>query len=190
MTDPFTRSLGLAVPRLTANVVTISHDSPHHANFQGVGGGPRLIQGPGEYEIAGSMITGVGTPGERTGGELGKNTAYRYEMDDLELCHLGDLGKALTPDQIDALKDPDVLFLPVGGVCTVTPAEAAEIASQLEPRLIVPMHYALPGLSFNLEPVERFCREMGLVEINPQPRLAVTRSSLPETTTVVVLAKS
>ncbi|MCC7107201.1 MAG: MBL fold metallo-hydrolase [Chloroflexi bacterium] len=187
ITDPFDRSLGFNLNRLTASIVTVSHDSPNHSSVLTLPGDARVVRGPGEYEIGGASITGVATPGERGGAERTKNTAYRFELDDLTVCHLGDVGKTLNPDQIDALKDPDVLLLPVGGVCTVSPAEAAEIASQLEPKLIVPMHYGLSGLPIKLEPVDRFRREMGLEEIKTVQRLTVTRSSLPETTTVLLL---
>src|SRR5918999_5441245 len=101
------------------------------------------------------MIAGVATPGERlAGGGFGKNTAYLVELDDLTVCHLGDLGKTLTAEQIDALKDPDVLLIPAGGECTIGPAEVAEVVSQLEPKLVVPMHYALPGLPVKLESID------------------------------------
>jgi len=191
ITDPYGRSLGLSLGRQTAEIVTISHDSPSHNAAEAVVGQPRVVRGPGEYEIRGVMIAGLATPGERgPNGELGRNTAYAIGIDDLTICHLGDLGKTLTPEQIDALKDPDVLCIPVGGNCTLPPAEVVEVVSQLEPKLVLPMHYALPGVSLKLEPIERFCREMGVQEIRAQPKLTVTRGSLPDETTVVILEAS
>ncbi len=191
ITDPFDRSLGLTLGRQSADIVTISHDSPHHAAAEAISGSPRVLRGPGEYEVKGVMVTGVATPGEReAGGRHARNTAYAITIDDVVICHLGDLGKPLTPDQIEALKDPDVLLIPVGGHCTIGPAEVTEVISQLEPKLVVPMHYALPGLRVMLEPIDRFAREMGLEETRPQPRLSVTRSSVPEEATVVILEAS
>ena len=187
MTDPYGRSLGLTLGKQTANIVTVSHDTPNHAAVDAIGGDPRPVRGPGEYEIAGVMITGVATPGERAPGAHGKNTAYLIELDDLTVCHLGDLGKTLNAEQIEALKDPDVLLIPAGGECTISPTEAAEVVSQLEPKLVVPMHYALPGIAIKLDAVDRFCREMGAQEVRPQPKLTVTRSSLPDEATVVIL---
>jgi L-ascorbate metabolism protein UlaG (beta-lactamase superfamily) len=188
ITDPYERTLGLTLGRQSAEIVTISHDSPHHAASALIGGDPRVIRGPGEYEIRGVMITGVATPGERLGdGKHGRNTAYAISVDELNVCHLGDLGRTLNVDQIEALKDPDVLLIPVGGGCTIEPGQVAEVVSLLEPKLVVPMHYALDGLKVGLEAIDRFCREMGLQEIHPQARLSVTRSSLPDETTVVIL---
>ena len=188
ITDPFGRSLGLSLGRQTAEVVTVSHDSPNHSAVEAISGQPRVVRGPGEYEIGGAMIAGVATAGERSGKDQhGRNTAYAIEIDDLTVCHLGDLGKTLTPEQIEALKDPDMLLVPVGGLCTIAPGEVAEVVSQLEPKLVVPMHYALPGISLKLEPIDRFCREMGVTDTHTQPKLTVTRSSLPDETTVVIL---
>jgi L-ascorbate metabolism protein UlaG (beta-lactamase superfamily) len=188
ITDPYGRTLGLTLGRQNAEVVTVSHDSPNHSAVEAIGGQPRMVRGPGEYEIGGIMVTGVSTPGERSGGGTwGRNTAYAIEIDDLVVCHLGDLGKTLNPEQIEALKDPAVLLIPVGGHCTVSSAEVAEVVSQLEPKLVVPMHYALPGIGLDLDPIEPFCREMAVEETKAQPRLSVTRSSLPDETTVVLL---
>jgi L-ascorbate metabolism protein UlaG (beta-lactamase superfamily) len=187
ITDPYERSLGLNLGRQTAEIVTVSHDTPNHGATDQVVGQPRIVRGPGEYEIRGVMISGVSTAGERTPSGFSRNTAYAIEIDELLVCHLGDLGKTLTADQIEALKDADVLLVPVGGLCTVSPAEAAEVVSQLEPKLVVPMHYQVPGINLNLEPLDRFCREMGVEEVRTQPKLTVTRSSLPDETTVTVL---
>ena len=188
VTDPYDRSLGLNPGRQTADVVTISHDGPHHDASDQIGGNPRVIRGPGEYEISGVMITGVATPGERIGeGSFGRNTAFAITVDDIVICHLGDLGAKLNTEQIEALKDPDVLLIPAGGGCTLGLSDIAEVVSQLEPKLVVPMHYALSGVKVELESVERFCREMAVEEAHPQQRLAVTRSSLPDDTSVVLL---
>jgi L-ascorbate metabolism protein UlaG (beta-lactamase superfamily) len=129
----------------------------------------------------------VATPGERSPDGHGKNTAYLIHIDDLTVCHLGDLGRTLNSDQISALKDPDVLLIPAGGECTISPAEASEVVSQLEPKLVIPMHYALAGVQVKLGELDRFCREMGVQDVRPQAKLSVTRSGLPEEATVVVL---
>jgi len=191
VTDPFGRSLGLSIGKPSAEIVTISHDSPHHNAAELIGGNPRVVRGPGEYEVRGVMIAGVTTPGERgSDGQLGRNTAYAIQIDDLVICHLGDLGRTLNAEQVEALKDPDILLVPVGGLCTIAPAEVVEVVSQLEPKFIVPMHYAVPGVRLNLESIDRFCREMGVQEVRPQPKLTVTPSSLPDEATVCVLEAS
>lgn len=188
VTDPYDRSIGLTLPRVVANIVTVSHRDPHHSHVAAVAGQPHVIDGPGEYEVAATFITGVATYRDREKGRrLGKNTAYLMEIDDLVVCHLGDLGHLLAPDQIEALKDPDVLLVPVGGQCTLSGEEAAEVVSQLEPRIVVPMHYAIDRLKVQLDPVDRFCKEMAVDILETQTRLSVSKTSLPEQTTVVLL---
>jgi L-ascorbate metabolism protein UlaG (beta-lactamase superfamily) len=190
VTDPYDRSTGFPPLKLTADVVTISHAHPHHAHLEAVqpaGTRVRTVDGPGEYEMAGSLIEGVATfRDKQRGKELGKNTAYLIHLDDVSVCHLGALAHTLSSAQIEALKDADVLLVPVGGGTTLDASAAAEVVSQLEPRIVIPMYYGTPGQP--LESVERFCSELAVTDTTVQPRLQVTRSSLPDETRVVLLA--
>ncbi len=190
VTDPFDRSVG-SLGKLAADIVTLSHSHPGHSNRAGVSGEPRVVDGPGEYEIKGVVITGFRTYHDAEGGKTrGQNTAYLVEMDDLVVCHLGDLGHALNASQVEALSKVDVLMVPVGGVTTINASQAAEVISLIEPKIVVPMHYRTAGSSGGggeLDTVDRFCREMGTLNLAPQPKLMVTPSSLPEGTQVVLL---
>lgn len=116
-----------------------------------------------------------------------RNTAYIITIDDVTVCHLGDLAHVLTTDQIELMKDVNVLLVPVGGHCTIGAVEAVEVISQVEPQLVIPMHFATGTSTVELEGVERFLREMGMSQAEPQARLNVTRASLPGEPTVVVL---
>jgi L-ascorbate metabolism protein UlaG (beta-lactamase superfamily) len=189
VSDPYDRSTGFPNLKLTADVLTISHQHPHHANAAAVSAASdrlRQVDGPGEYEVAGSLIEGVRTYRDKQrGAALGKNTAYMIHLDDLSVCHLGGLAHTLSSSQIESLKDADVLLIPVGGGTVLDAAAAAEVVSQLEPRIVIPMYYGTP--SEPLDSVDRFCKEMAVTEIVPQARLTVTKSSLPEETRVVVL---
>jgi L-ascorbate metabolism protein UlaG (beta-lactamase superfamily) len=193
VTDPYS-SDGWQYPPLStqANVVTISNDHPHHSHASAVQA-QRLIRGPGEYELGGAMIFGVRTPRmtQPGDGHNAKNTAYAIQLDDLMICHLGDLGKALTTEQLAPLKDCDVVLVPVGGRCTISAAEAAAVVAQIEPKLIVPMHYATAETAgaLELDTVDKFCREMGAADLTPQARLNVTPTSLPAEPTVVLLER-
>ena len=200
VTDPYDRSVGLDIGRPTAHIVTVSHKHPDHANVAAVK--PLrdqifMIDGAGEYEVGGILIVGVRTYHDnKKGAELGKNTVYVIHMDDVVFCHLGDLGHELTTQQLDEIGNVDVLFIPVGSGETIGPTEAISIMSQLEPRIVVPMHYALPGQqSFTMElaPLEKFTHELGLKEIVAEEKLSVTSSNLPaegEETRVVVMKSS
>ena len=191
ITDPYSPTLGYSLGKPTAHIVTVSHQHPGHAYVQGIegiGGEPRLVTGPGEYEIGGVLLIGIATfhDGEK-GGKRGKNTAYLIELDEISVCHLGDLGHVLTAEQVEELDNVDVLLLPVGGVSTINAPMAAEIVRQLEPKVVIPMHYQTEALNRELEPVARFLKEIGVEQVTPQPKLVLTRSSLPANTQVFLL---
>ena len=188
ITDPYSPSLGYSLGKPTARIVTVSHQHEGHSYVQGIGGEPRLITRPGEYEISGVLIIGITTFHDAArGGKSGKNTVYLMEIDDIVVCHLGDLGHVLTIEQVEETGNVDVLLLPVGGVSTINAPMAAEVVRQLEPKVVVPMHYKTSALRWELEPVERFLKEIGVKQVEPQPKLSLTKSSLPVSTRVFLL---
>ncbi len=188
ITDPFSPQLGHSLGKINAPIVTISHNHPGHNYAEGVGGNPYVVRGPGEYEISDVLITGVASYHDnKRGQERGRNTIYVIHMDDLIICHLGDLGHILQEEQLEEVADADVLLIPIGGQNTINASQAAEVISQVEPHIIIPMDYQLPtGDAPN--PLDKFCREMGIEAINTQPKLTITRSSLPAETQVVILS--
>ena len=188
ITDPYPPGLGYSLGKPNARIVTVSHQHPGHSYVQGIGGEPKPVIGPGEYEIGGVLIIGIATFHDGEGGrKRGKNTAYLMEIDEISVCHLGDLGHVLTAEQVEELDNVDVLLLPVGGVSTINAPMAAEVVRQLEPKAVVPMHYKTSALSWELEPVARFLKEIGVKQVNSQPKLSLTRSSLPASTQVFLL---
>lgn len=197
LTDPYDRSVGIDIGKPTAHIVTLSHNHPDHTNTAAVKPMREklfTVEGPGEYEIGGVMISGVRTFHDKKKGEdLGRNTVYVIHMDDVVFCHLGDLGHELSTSQIDEIGTVDVLFIPVGGGETIGPPEAASVIGQLEPRLVVPMHYAQEGQqSFTVElgTLEAFLQEMGIKEHQAEEKLTVTNANLPaegEETKIVVM---
>lgn len=198
--DPYDRSVGLDIGKPAAHIVTVSHQHPDHANVAAVKPMRErifLIDGPGEYEVGGISVTGVRTFHDKhKGAERGGNTAYVIHMDDIVLCHLGDLGHELTTHQIDEIGNVDVLFIPVGGDETIGPAEAVSIISQIEPRIVIPMHYALNeqrSFEYDLASIDKFVHEVGLKEVNPEEKLNVTSNNLPseaEETRFVIMKPS
>ena len=188
ITDPYPPDLGYALGKPSASIVTVSHQHEGHSYVQGIGGEPRPVTRPGEYEISGVLIIGIATFHDREqGGNRGKNTVYVMEVDEISVCHLGDLGHVLTAEQVEEIDDVDVLLLPVGGTSTIDAPMAAEVVRQLEPKVVIPMHYKTQALSRGLEPVDRFLKEMGVKEVNPQPKLSLSRSNLPVSTQVFLL---
>jgi L-ascorbate metabolism protein UlaG (beta-lactamase superfamily) len=188
ITDPFPPDIGYSLGNPAANVATISHWHPSHSYYQGIKGEPRLVKGPGEYEIAGVLILGLATFHDSVKGQTrGKNTVYLMEIDGMAVCHLGDIGHILGDGAVEEMGNVDILMLPVGGVSTIGPAMAAEIIRKVEPKVVIPMHYKTPETSRDLEPVENFLKEMGMGQIEARPKLNISKSNLPAGTQVFLL---
>lgn len=190
VTDPPSKSTGYNIGKPTAGIVTISHDHAGHNNVKAVAGSPRIVEGPGEFEISGVLIMGIRTYHDaEKGQQLGKNTAYVFEMEGMLVCHLGDIGHVPTSDQVEELGGVDILLAPVGGGETIAASAAAETVSLLEPKLVIPMHYQTPAAKAKLDPIDRFLKEIGAPKAldERQPKLAVTKSTLPHETKVLVL---
>ncbi len=205
--DPFDPEFtGLKLPKdLISDVVLISHNHNDHNNSGAVksptGEEIMVFDKSGEYEVSGVVITGVPSfHDDKNGAERGANIIFHLMFDGLDLVHLGDLGQSkLTEEQLAQIGEVDILFIPVGSVYTINGKVASEIVSQLEPKIIVPIHYkpSLPsgdgkieGLKFELEGVESFLKEMGAENALSQPKLSISRDKLPEEPMVVVLSKS
>jgi L-ascorbate metabolism protein UlaG (beta-lactamase superfamily) len=193
--DPYDESFtGLPKLKIDADMVCASHSHQDHNNVSVVrpteeGQTPFLVSGPGEYEKKGVNIVGVASFHDEKEGEVrGLNTIYVATVDEVNIVHLGDLGqKKLSQDQIEELSACDVLLIPVGGVYTITASDAPDIIAQLEPKVIIPMHYKLPGLKFDLAPIDDFLKVMGKEGAQPVAKYSVTRDKLPEEPEVVVL---
>jgi L-ascorbate metabolism protein UlaG (beta-lactamase superfamily) len=187
VTDPYPPSIGLKLQRLDGDLVTVSHEHENH-NYTQVMRDAYEIRGPGEYEVAGVSVIGVPSFHDaEKGAKHGRNTIYLIEIDDVRVCHLGDLGHRLDDAEAEAISSPDVLLVPVGGNTAINAVQAAEVVRQLEPRFVVPMHYAIPGLKLQLDSLDRFLKEMAVTSAEPQPKLSVQASSGEYDTKVVVL---
>ena len=188
ITDPFDDSTGYRMGKVTANIVTVSHDHPGHNFASGVDGEPKVITGPGEYEIGGIFVYGVRTfHDSKKGEERGKNTSYLIEIDDVKICHLGDLGHVPTTTQLDEISDIDVLLIPVGGNSTIDASVAMEVVNIMTPTFVIPMHYKTDSEARELELPDKFLKEIGVKEIIPVPRLNVTKSTMPIDMQTVVM---
>ena len=188
ITDPYEKSIGLKLPRPRGDIVTISHNHAGHDNADGVAGNPKVINGPGEYEISGVFITGVQTyHDKRNGKDRGKNTVYAINIEGINVCHLGDLGHVPTQTQADEIGQVDILLVPVGGGNALNASDAAEVVSLFEPMIVIPMHYRVPDLSVKLDPVEKFIKEMGMKAPPPIESLNLKRDGLAKEMQIILL---
>lgn len=191
VTDPFAKDIGLTPPRMRADIVTITHGHPDHNNTESLGGNPFVITGPGEYEMGGVYIHGIETFHDtEQGASRGLNTIYTIGVEDLAIAHFGDFGEdGLRPETADELGNIDILMIPIGGTYTINAKQAAKIVKQLEPRFVIPMHYAVKGLSFKIDGVDSFLKEMGIGTVEPVEKFTIRKKDMgtEEKTEVVVL---
>ena len=186
LTDPPDPKSGHAIPKTEASVVTISHDHPGHGSLKSVGGEPVVLRSPGEYEMHECLLTGLASfHDEERGNARGKNTVFVIRIDGVVVCHLGDLGHSIDEAELEALGDVDVLLVPITGPeVNLTAAMAANVVHQFEPKVVVPMSFE-PEKKDGV--YKRFLQEMGVKDVQPVPKLSVTRANLPQELQVVVL---
>jgi L-ascorbate metabolism protein UlaG (beta-lactamase superfamily) len=155
VTDPFDpKFVGLKFPRQEADVVTISHSHQDHSFTELIDGEPLILTWPGQFEKKGVRIWGS---------PLGNNVLYKIESEGISILHCGDLGAIPTENQLDEIGDVHILMVPVGGKNSITVDEAVLLAKKVEPYIVIPMHYAVPGISIDgLAPVSEFLTKMGI----------------------------
>lgn len=189
VTDPYDDSLGYTVPRLKADIVTISHDSPAHNNLKAVKSVSHVIDGPGEYEIGGIFIASIATFKPPKGKAVPRRSLINvFDFDGITVCHLGNLDHVPAQSQIESLGTIDIVLTPVGGGEGLNSSQAAEVISLLEPSIVIPMQYKMPKVTLKLDPVDKFLKEMGLGEVAQEGSLKVSsRSGLPDQTQIVLL---
>ncbi len=188
LVDPFSKEIGLKPPRIKDQIVLVTHDHYDHANIEGAEAETMIIKNPGEYEVKGVYIQGIPSFHDNAGGaERGPNTIYSIKFEDVVICHLGDLGQeSLDEKQLDLLDNVDVLLIPVGGKYTIGAKEAVKIIGQIEPKIVIPMHYKVPGLNVDIEPADKFLKEVGLAQ-EKLDKLKVSAKTLPQEEMKLVL---
>ena len=184
VTDPYNGKLGLPQLKLKSEVVTISHNAQGHNYATAVTNKTHSLTGPGEYEIGNVFITSIVTDNNE---EAKRNVVFMFDFDGLTVAHLGDMNAVPKQTQIEALEQVNILLVPVGGGNSLNAAQASELVSMLEPNIVIPMHYALPGLKLDLEGVDRFLKEMGVTEPTEESTLKISKGNLSEETETVIL---
>ncbi len=173
LTDPYTIAFGLKPVRLSAALVICSTLSPaiDPAVAQGE---PQVISGPGEFEVR-----GVSVWGQKSGDAAGSPTIYLIQWGGVSIGFLGTLAGPLSEAAQGLIDGVDVLFIPVGGTNVLDAETAAKLVGQVEPRLVVPIYYKVPGLKTTLDPVSRFTEELGVKKVEEVGKLAITKKDLP-----------
>jgi len=190
VTDPFGKQFGLKLPNCEADIVPISHNHEDHNNVAALRGNPFVINCAGEYDIKNVLIEGIDSfHDDVQGAERGNNLIFRLEIDDISVVHLGDLGQPLDSGQLEKLAGTDILLIPVGGKYTLDAKKAVEVIAQIEPRIIVPMHYQTDELKIEgLDGVDKFIKEIGLSP-SYEEKLKISKKDLPVEDMELVILK-
>jgi L-ascorbate metabolism protein UlaG (beta-lactamase superfamily) len=193
VSDPYdAQAVGHSPLSVQAEIVTISHNKPGHNYVAAVKGSRFIITGPGEYEISNVFITGLQTNSQNSKLEIAdRNTIYIYDFDGIKIAHLGGVNHLPNQSEVEELGNVHILLVPIGGTTTLNAVQAAEIVNIIEPNIVIPMHYMTEKSTIELDPLNKFLKEMGLSSVEPLDSLKVTSPrNLPEETQVVVLEAS
>lgn len=190
--DPFNeKESGLRLPGTGADIVTTSRllEDPTTVTWPGIKGEVRTLAAPGEYEIGGVFLTGVASQrARRREGVSEENVIFTINYDGITVCHLGELVRTPTQSQVEAIGRVNVLLIPVGLPGGLSTAMASETVSLIEPDIVIPMQYEVPGLKVDRKPVDGFLKEMGVTHPEPLPSLKMTSGGEPEETQIVLLS--
>lgn len=190
ITDPYKTGGGINYKEIkeSADIVTVSHEHGDHNNAGAVSGDPQAFKGGAPVEIKGVKLTGVSTfHDENKGKDRGPNTIVCMEMDNLRLCHLGDLGHQLSPPEIAQIGKVDILLVPVGGFFTITAMVATDVSNKLKPKVIIPMHFKNDSCAYPIVGVEEFLKNKENVKAANSSEVELKANTLPSTVQVIVL---
>ncbi len=184
--DPFDKSIGLRPPQGQADLVLVSHEHTDHNNVAALKGELLVVNIPGEYSVKGINIIGIASEHGQTQ-KPAINTVFVLESEELKICHLGDLGADLTGKQLEEIDGVDILMVPVGGKYTLNAKSAVDIIKKIEPALIIPMHYKVPGLTLDIDDIKKFCNEIGNCPREKIAKLNIKKKDLEGKSMDVVL---
>ena len=191
--DPFEKSVGLMPPSIQADILFVTHEHFDHNNIKAIKGDYFLINGPGEYEVKGIKAKGIASYHDNEeGAKRGLNTLYLIEVEGIHILHCGDLGQDLLDDkQLEEIGSVDILMIPTGGFFTIDAKQAVGVINQIEPKIVIPMHYKIPKLSIlELDGVDKFLKEFGSEDVTAQDKISIRAKDIEgeeEKTRIIVL---
>jgi L-ascorbate metabolism protein UlaG (beta-lactamase superfamily) len=184
--DPYDQSTGLKLPRLKADILLMTEGGAEHGNAAAVGGEPFVIDGPGEYEVKNIFVYGLPFISEKQKDQP-IITLYLIKIGEITMAHLGGLKTTLGDEQLEILEGTDILLVPVGGKSSLTAEAASHVISQIEPRIVIPMNYKIPGLKTSADPVNKFSQEMGVKGNESVDKVKIFKKDLPQEETKIII---
>ena len=190
ITDPYAVGGGINYSPIneTADIITVSHGHDDHSDVSAVKGKPEVVKSDGIKTVKGIQFKGIATYHDEAQGEKrGLNTIFCFTIDDMKLCHLGDLGHVLSREQVGEIAAVDILFIPVGGFFTIDASAATQICTQLGPKVVIPMHFKTPRCTYPIADVMNFLQGKKHVRRIDNSEVDFEVEKLPVTTEIVQL---
>ncbi len=188
LTDPFDDTLGYKMTKEKINIITISHEHYDHNNTMGIKGKPVVLKGTVNRDTHKMIFKGISSYHDSVYGKnRGNNTIFFFFLDEMVLCHLGDLGHVLENRQLEEINQVDILFIPVGGYYTLNHIQADQVIEQLKPKIVLPMHYKTDAIKWPIDPLSFFLDKQDNIKIMGENSFEIEAGALPEKTAVYVL---
>lgn len=191
--DPYSEEVGFHMPAVAADAVTVSHGHYDHNAIEKVGGNPKIIDKESSIDLSGVEINSVKSfhDGNR-GKKRGENIIFKFRMDGIDVCHLGDLGEDCSSDLIETVLPVNVLLIPVGGNYTLDAEMAKEYVDRIMPDIVIPMHYRTKDCKLDIDKVDEFLNlfDGECIEETEGNSVELSRSDLGGETKIIVLRKS
>jgi L-ascorbate metabolism protein UlaG (beta-lactamase superfamily) len=190
--DPYSPNIGLKLPTLTTDFALVTHQHEDHNHIEALRftNGTMVVDSPGEYEIRNVFVHGMASfHDDEQGKDRGLNVIYKIKAEGISIAHLGDLGCDLSSEQLENLENVDILLIPVGGKYTIDAKKAAHLIKQIDPKIVIPMHYKTAGSKIDIDDLQPFVKEMGLGEYTAEPSLKINASQLVNENVIVKILK-
>lgn len=186
--DPYKNDVGLKLPNIKANVVVLSEEGNKSNNSEEIGGDPKVLTWPGEYEVAGIAITALKVAGTADSKKSSPSKAmmYSFDADGLKVCYISNFTAPISEELMESIGDVDVLIVPLNGNLE----EIHKVIEEIEPRIVIPVGYSTPGLKADAGDLDTFLKKTGTQGVTPSDKFSVGgRSELPQEKTEYKILK-
>ena len=183
VTDPHDgKSIGIQAPNVMGDIILVSHDHYDHNSVKTVEKpDSKVVTDERKRNINDVEIMGIPSfHDEAYGAKRGNNIIYKFKMDGIRFCHLGDLGHELDENTVQQIGEVDVLFIPIGGTFTVDDRQAWNVINMIKPKIVIPMHYKIGGLSLPIAGIDPFLEHNKYRIMPVGNEIEIDKDDLPE----------
>ena len=187
VTDPHDgKSIGIPAPVVEGDIILVSHDHYDHNSVKSVEkGGSKVVKDERKRTVLNVDIKGIKTYHDENSGEIrGENIIFKFLIDGVSFCHLGDLGHKIEEDIVEKIGTVDILFIPVGGNFTIDSDDAWEIIKLIKPTIIIPMHYKIGGLSLPIDTIDKFLEKSNFKILKVGNEIDFEKADIPKETEI------